>query len=127
MPCDVTNDKKKIKVKEEKFQPLSSKYKKISEKEEAKRARAEMKKLKQMKTKDKIKTGGKNAAGEMEEESQFNLNKQSNIIILSRLYKGRLKKQAPTVHGSSSYLLQALLSSSGVRVLSKLLFNSCEV
>ena len=78
MPCDVTNDKKKIKVKEEKFQPLSSKYKKISEKEEAKRAREEMKKLKQ------IKTGGKNAAGETEEESQFNLNKQSNIIILSR-------------------------------------------
>ena len=81
MPCNDTNEKK-IKIKEEKFQPLSSKYKKISEKEEAKRARAAKKRKEEEEKKKKVKTGGKNAAGETEEESKFNLNKQSNHIIL---------------------------------------------
>ena len=76
MSGNLSNDE--TKVKEEKFQPLSSKYKKITEKEEAKRARAERKKLKEMQTKKKIKTGGKSAAGETEEESQFDLNKQTS-------------------------------------------------
>ena len=82
MPGNVSNDKIKKKAKEEKFQPLSSKYKKITEKEEAKRRKAELKKLKEQQTKKKIKTGGKNAAGENEEESQFNLNKTSKIIYI---------------------------------------------
>ena len=86
MPGNVANDKNK-KKKEEKFQPLSSKYKKITEKEEAKRAKAEKKRLKELQTKKKINTGGKNAAGETEEESQFDLNKKSKIInIFIRLY-----------------------------------------
>ena len=78
MPGNIVNDKKKIK--EERFQPLSTKYKKISEKEEEKRAKAEKKRLKELQAKKKLKTGGKNAAGEAEEESQFNLNKKSKII-----------------------------------------------
>ena len=84
MPGNVSNDeiKDKIKAKEQKFQPLSTKYKKITEKEEAKRRKAELKKLKEQQTKKKIKTGGKNAAGETEEESQFNLNKTSKIIYI---------------------------------------------
>ena len=87
MPGNVANDKNKKKIKEEKFQPLSSKYKKITEKEEAKRAKAEKKRLKELQTKKKINTGGKNAAGETEEESQFDLNKKSKIInIFKRLY-----------------------------------------
>ena len=84
MPCNDTNEKK-IKIKEEKFQPLSSKYKKISEKEEAKRARAAKKRKEEEEKKKKIKTGGKNAAGETEQESQFNLNKQSKHIIISSI------------------------------------------
>ena len=82
MPGNVGKDEIKIKAKVEKFQPLSTKYKKITEKEEAKRRKAELKKLKEQQTKKKIKTGGKNAAGENEEESQFNLNKTSKIIYI---------------------------------------------